>query len=205
MVKYCSVAVCTNGTHNRPDLSYFGFPSNVKVRRKWETFCRRADNKFKNLSEPRICSLHFKYEDLKKGLSGKLSVTTGAVPTIFDPNKTAPKETLRTERLEERTLRVKQSAAFQTDEQPAKKKPKICDKDITDVPAASEAVTKPLGCKNLHHCYHDYTDRVDKVDECHRNVMCQTDLTIGDFEAMTEELQTLTAKLNSKFKQEKKR
>jgi len=66
-------------------------------------------------------------------------------------------------------------------------------------------VTKPLGCKNLHHCYHDYTDRVDKVDECHRNVMCQTDLTIGDFEAMTEELQTLTAKLNSKFKQEKKR
>ena len=33
MVKYCSVMVCTNGTHNRPDLSYFGFPSNVKIRR----------------------------------------------------------------------------------------------------------------------------------------------------------------------------
>jgi len=39
MLKYCSVAVCTNGTHNRPDLSYFGFPSNVKIGRKWETFC----------------------------------------------------------------------------------------------------------------------------------------------------------------------
>ena len=116
--------------------------------------------------------MHFKYEDLKNGLSGKLYIITGAVPTIFDPNITALKETLRTERLEERTLRVKQSAAFQTDEQPAKKNPKLCDKDITDVPAANEALTKSLGCKNLHYCDHDYTDRVDKVDESHRNVIC---------------------------------
>ena len=116
MVKYYSVAVCTNGTHNRPDLSYFRFPSNVKIRRKWETFCRRADNKFKNLSDPRICSLHFKNEDIKIGLSGKLSIITGAVPTIFDPNKRASKENLRTERLEKRTLRVQQSEAFQTDD-----------------------------------------------------------------------------------------
>ena len=188
MLKYCSVAVCTNGTHNRPDLSYFGFPSNVKIGRKWETFCRRADNKFKNLSDPRICSLHFKYEDLKKGLSGKLSIITGAVPTIFDPNKRASKETLRTERLEKRTLRVQQSAAFQTDERPAKKKPKICDKDITDVPA-SEALTKSVGCKSLPYCDHDYTDRIDKVDESHRNVVYQTDLTIEDFEAVSCQLQ----------------
>ena len=34
--------------------------------------------------------------------------------------------------------------------------------------------------------------------------MCQTDRTIEDFEAMAEELKTLKAKLNSKFKQEKK-
>lgn len=34
--------------------------------------------------------------------------------------------------------------------------------------------------------------------------MCQTDLGMGDFEAMREEeLQTLKAMLNSKFKQEK--
>ena len=78
----------------------------------------------------------------------------------------------------------------------------ICDEDITDVPA-SEALTKSVGCKNLPYCDHDYTDRVDKVDESHRNAMCQTDLAMGDFEAMAEELQTLKAKLNSKFKQEK--
>lgn len=184
-------------------MSYFGFPSNVKIRRKWETFCRRADNKFKNLSDPRICSLHFKYEDLRKGLSGKSSIIPGTVPTIFDPTKGPSKENLRTERLEKRTLRVQQSvAAFQADEHPVKKKPKICDKDITDV-SASEALAKSVGCRNLPYCNHDYTDRVDKVDESHKNLMCQTDLTIGDFEAMAEELQTLKAKLNSKFKQEK--
>lgn len=49
-----------------------------------------------------------------------------------------------------------------------------------------------------------YTNRIDNVDESHRNVMCQTDLTMGDLEAMAEELQTLKAKLNSKVKQEKK-
>lgn len=49
-----------------------------------------------------------------------------------------------------------------------------------------------------------YTNRIEKVDESHRNVMCQTDLTMGDFEAIAEELQTLKAKLNSKVKPEKK-
>lgn len=74
---------------------------------------------------------------------------------------------------------------------------------MADVPA-SEALSKSVGCKNLPYCDHDYTDRVDKVDEPHRNVTCQTYLTMGDFEAMAKELQTLKAKLNSKFKEEKK-
>jgi len=56
-----------------------------------------------------------------------------------------------------------------------------------------ETLTKSLGCTNLHYCERDYTDRVDKVYECHRNVMWLTDLMIGDFEAMAEELQTLKA------------
>lgn len=65
------------------------------------------------------------------------------------------------------------------------------------------AKRRPYDFFNFEPC-HDYTDRIDKVDESHRNVVCQTDLTIEDFEAMAEELQTLKAKLNSKFKQEKK-
>ena len=48
---------------------------------------KRADDKFKNLTDPRICSLHFNKNDMKKELSGKISVVTGAVPTVFDPVK----------------------------------------------------------------------------------------------------------------------
>ena len=59
MVKYCAVAVCRNGTHNRPDLTYFAFPEDNTRRRKWIVFCKRADKKFKSLVYPRICSLHF--------------------------------------------------------------------------------------------------------------------------------------------------
>jgi len=56
---------------------------------------------------------------------------------------------------------------------------------ISDVPV-SEALTESVGCKNLPYHDHDYTDPIDKADESHRNAMCQTDLKIGDFEAMAE-------------------
>ena len=45
MVKYFAVAVCGNGTHNRPDLAYFAFPEDNARRRKWIVFCKRAGKK----------------------------------------------------------------------------------------------------------------------------------------------------------------
>lgn len=204
MVKYCSVALCTNGTHNRADLSYFCFPKSVKIRRQWEAFSRRADRKFRNLTDPRICSLHFKCEDIRKGLSGKLSVLKGAIPSIFDPNKETSKENIRKDRMEKRTLRLEQSAC-QTNENPAKRN-KIVGEDITDVPV-NDSLTKPeltVDSNNLPYCDHDYTDRIDVVDASHKNVMCKTDLTMEDLEKMEEELQTFKAKLNAKSKQERK-
>ena len=74
MVKYCAVALCKNGTHNKPEVSFFRFPSDQKLRKKWEVFCRRVDEKFKTLKDPRICSQHFSEQDLKKTLSGKIIV-----------------------------------------------------------------------------------------------------------------------------------
>ena len=84
MVKYCAVAVCKNGSLYWPNLSYFRFPSDQKLRKTWETFCRRADEKFKTLADPRICSQHFSREDLKRTLSGKIEVISCGVPKIFD-------------------------------------------------------------------------------------------------------------------------
>ena len=65
MVKYCAVPVCRNGTHNRPDLTFFAFPKDHCRRRKWVIFCKRVDKKFKNLVDPRIYSLHFEETDVK--------------------------------------------------------------------------------------------------------------------------------------------
>ena len=42
MVKYCAVAVCQNGPHNRPDLTYFAFPEDNTRRRKWIVFCKKS-------------------------------------------------------------------------------------------------------------------------------------------------------------------
>ena len=84
MVKYWAVAVCKNGSHNKPNLSYFRFPSD-QTTQEVGTFCQRVDKKFKILGDPRICSQHFSREYLKRTLSGKIEVTSCGVPTIFNP------------------------------------------------------------------------------------------------------------------------
>ena len=94
------------GTHNKPDLSFFRFPSRQKLRKKWEVFCRRADEKFKTLKDPRICSQHFSEQDLKKTLSGKIEVISCSVPTIFGPKQLAVKNDPRKERKNKRERRA---------------------------------------------------------------------------------------------------
>ena len=115
MVKYCAVAVCKNGSHNRPDLSYFRFPSDQKLRKKWETLCRGAEEKFKTLADPRICSQHFSREDLKRTLSGKIEVISCDVPTIFDPKQPAAKSDPRQEMKNKRDRRAQHLADNSTE------------------------------------------------------------------------------------------
>lgn len=76
---YCSVACCTNGNHNRQDLSYFVFPSDARLK-KWLKFCRRGDKKFTieatkaKTGKPnnlRICSAHFFTEIVQKNIEWK--------------------------------------------------------------------------------------------------------------------------------------
>lgn len=49
MVRYCAVAVCRDGTRNRPDLAYFAFAEDNARQRKWIMFCTRAVKMFKSL------------------------------------------------------------------------------------------------------------------------------------------------------------
>ncbi|XP_068691943.1 dentin sialophosphoprotein-like isoform X2 [Montipora foliosa] len=62
---------CRNGTHSRPDLTFFALPEDRCRRRKWVVFCKQADKKFKNLLDPRIFSLHFEETDVKVSVSGR--------------------------------------------------------------------------------------------------------------------------------------
>jgi len=65
---------------------------------KWRTFCRRADEKFKKLADPRIFLQHLSREYLKRRLSRKKVVLWG-VPRILGPKRqSAAKSDPRKER-----------------------------------------------------------------------------------------------------------
>ena len=37
-MRYCAISVCKNNSKKRPDLNFFEFPSEKKLRKKWNTF-----------------------------------------------------------------------------------------------------------------------------------------------------------------------
>ena len=123
MVNYCAVALCNNGSrqerinlswsHNMADLSYFRFPSDGKLIKKWERFCGRAGDKFKNLTDPPIFLLYITKQDMKRVLFGEMNIIPGTFPTVFNPVMAAAKASSvdqREDRLQKRSLQAKRSA-----------------------------------------------------------------------------------------------
>ena len=101
---YCSVASCRNGNRNRPDLSFFRFPTDKRLS-VWLKFCRRADAKYNEERRKamagkkhnlRICSEHFSAESYWRTLNGKRYLFDSAIPTLFRIDDNA--ETARNER-----------------------------------------------------------------------------------------------------------
>jgi len=171
MVKYCAVVLCKNGTHNKPDLSFFCFHSYQKLREK-----------FKSLKDPRICLQHFSEQDLKKTLSGKIEVISCSVPTIFDPTQLEAKNDLRKERKNKRDRRAE--VEHSTDnliKLPAKRQRADTQEGKIDAMHSSAEWT---GTNTDVTSDHDYTDRLENVDEQHTNVLCQTELTMEDLAKM---------------------
>ena len=106
MVKYCAIAICRNGTHNRDDLSYF-FPKAERRKRFWKRFCRRSDKEFRNPVDPTICSLHFQSTNIKTSLTGRKYLVNEAVPSIFKVKEVNQEETGVSERSTRRMSREK--------------------------------------------------------------------------------------------------
>ena len=88
MVKYCAVAVCRDGTHNRPDLTYFAFPEDNTRLGKESGSCSVIElTKSSRVLSIRGSVPHiFKTTDMTVSDSGSKSVT--GCPTIFDPTST---------------------------------------------------------------------------------------------------------------------
>lgn len=54
------------------------------MKKRWIHTLRRDFGRFFRISEAsKVCSLHFKFSDISKGLGGRTSLKTNAVPSIF--------------------------------------------------------------------------------------------------------------------------
>ena len=194
MVKYCAVAVCRNGTHNRLDLAYFAFPEDNTLQRKWIAFCKRADKKFKSLVDPRICSLHFKKTEVTVSVSGRKTVT--GCPTIFAPTSTKTTTSARENRHEKRQT-------MHADQGPATKK--RCVKKLNFRNDAEDCEKDPVDVGKVHHDHSYFRRQEQAIPEestvstgssggppqdkpATHSTECQTDLTADEIEYLITEL-----------------
>ena len=130
-MRYCAISVCKNNSKKRPDLSFFDFPSEKKLRKKWSTFCRRANKKFQCTTILHICSQHFNAKDIVKTLCGMKKVVNGALPSIFNPQEvpsgTSERERRMISRRGKRILRDESDLKF-----PGKSPRVSCDVALKD-------------------------------------------------------------------------
>lgn len=88
MPTHCCVLLCTKKDKQDKDtgkkISFFRFPDDLNLRKQWIHAIRRDVGKdFSIMQGTRVYSRHFKPEDFKKSLNGRISPKPGAVPSIF--------------------------------------------------------------------------------------------------------------------------
>jgi len=85
MPTHCCVPECTKKGYREEDgskVSYFQFPTENMLKKK--SAIRRDEGKdFKISESTRVCSRHFRKEDLKKTLTGKICLKSGTVPSRY--------------------------------------------------------------------------------------------------------------------------
>ena len=87
MPTHCCVPECTKKGYRKEDgtkVSYFKFPTENQMKKKWLHAIRRDEGKhFKVTEYTKICSRHFREGDIKKSLAGKNELRDGVVPSVF--------------------------------------------------------------------------------------------------------------------------
>lgn len=83
----CCVPQCTFKGHCNADgekISFFNFPKNKFLRKKWIHAIRRDPGKeFELAPRTKVCSRHFKSTDMKNSLNGIITLKPGSVPSKF--------------------------------------------------------------------------------------------------------------------------
>ena len=215
---YCSVACCTNGNHNRKDLSYFVFPFDVRLQ-KWLKFCRRADKKFAaeatkakagEANNLRICSAHFVPESYKRTLNGRRKILESALPTVFKPSEKRSPRDVRYES-------VRKKRRLHDDIRTPEPSLRV-DINKENHPVKAEELVVSWSVANVQGIQHDHSycsvaendeidrtstsvleDKLTKHDKAN-SVSCQTDITMCYIEELEDQIKTLKAKLSEKSK-----
>lgn len=95
MPMHCCVPECVKKGYRDEDgskVSYFVFPVEKRLRKKWIHAIRRDEGKdFEIKPVTKVCSRHFREYDIKKTLAGKRQLRLGAVPSLFTWTRTSPK------------------------------------------------------------------------------------------------------------------
>ena len=93
----CCVLLCTKRDKRDKEtgekISFFHFPEEENLKKKWIHAIRRdVGLNFSINKGTRVCSRHFRGEDLQRSLSGKVSPRTGAVPSKFAWKRSSPRK-----------------------------------------------------------------------------------------------------------------
>ena len=93
----CCVPNCTKKLYRTgygEKISFLKFPKDLELKKRWLHAIRRDEGKtFRVKQNTKICSRHFKSEDLVKAIGGqRVYVKDGAVPSQFSWSKNSPKK-----------------------------------------------------------------------------------------------------------------
>ena len=143
---HCCVPLCTQSGPKGEQIGFFKFPDEEEMKKRWIHAIRRDVGRFFRISgASKVCSLHFKLSEISKGLGGRMSLKTSAVPSIFAWKQTSPrKRPPRTERPYQRQRKERKSVpekeSFSVSSEPSK-----TPEAANDIPETGSNETTILG------------------------------------------------------------
>ena len=96
MPSFCCVPNCNQKGYTSSlgeKVAFFNFPKASLIRKQWIHAIRREEGKdFVITERTKVCSLHFRSEDLRKSINGRIYIKEGGVPSKFDWSGPSPRK-----------------------------------------------------------------------------------------------------------------